>query len=118
MHSVQVRLAAIKALELPAGAQACIALPIEGMRDIRNKKHSWNVIQKQYGKYNENNTLEDTPEGTCMCVKYPAGAPPSSLSLLMHALHACLNVLSSHIALKKVTKAFAVIGNICYTFFI
>ena len=43
------------------------------MDDIRAKKHPWNVIQKQYGKYNENNTLVATPKGTCMCVKYPAG---------------------------------------------
>ena len=63
----------IKQLKPPQGAQVAIALPIDCMDDIRAKKHPWNVIQKQYGKYNENNTLVATPKGTCMCVKYPAG---------------------------------------------
>lgn len=75
---------AIQALAAPAGAQASISLPIEAMRDIRTKKHSWNVIQKQYSKYNENNTVEDTPEGTCMCVKYPAGPHSTSQMSLAH----------------------------------
>ena len=68
---------AIKPLTPPRGAQVAIALPIDAMRDTRTKKHPWNIIQKQYSKYNENNTLEATPEGTCMCVKYPAGAVTS-----------------------------------------
>lgn len=63
----------IKQLEPLEGAQVAIALPIDCMDDIRAKKHPWNVVQKQYSKYNENNTLVATPEGACMCVQYPAG---------------------------------------------
>lgn len=68
---------AIEQLPPPAGAQACIAMPIAAMHNIRTKKHAWNVIQKQYSKHNENNTLEDTPEGLCMRVNYPAGIAPA-----------------------------------------
>lgn len=91
---------AIKPLPLPKGAQVSIGLPIEAMKDIRTKKHSWNVIQKQYSKYNENNTLEATPEGTCMCVKYPSGAASDYVA----AKVLCLPMVVECLCLEKMYK--------------